>query len=68
MLLGILSMSEEQPIRQDTMLKVDGKPFRCECGCNVFTKVSDVRYECNACEQLYEGSSVRTEPTEKHPS
>ena len=40
-----------------TMLKVAGKRFICDCGCNVFTKLSDeelgTRYRCNGCGVMY---------------
>ena len=38
------------------MLKVGGKHFRCECGCNVFHKPDDADlelYECNSCGNWY---------------
>lgn len=36
-------------------LKVGGKPFLCQCGCNVFRRMPDkIEYRCNACELLYE--------------
>lgn len=43
-----------------TTLVVDGKPFRCPCGCNVFKKWGTIAtgaasYTCNACGGLYEG-------------
>lgn len=57
---AIASMGE--PVRHDdgalkqTMLKVNGKRFRCECGCNVFhqpdAEVPD-RYACNGCDLWY---------------
>jgi len=37
------------------MCFINGKSFRCECGCNVFTKVGDLKYRCNACEARYTG-------------
>jgi hypothetical protein len=52
-----------QPVRdadgnmKQSMLKVDGKPFRCRCGCNVFHQPDDTQpeiYACNACESWYE--------------
>lgn len=42
--------------------RVNGKPFRCECGCNVFRRRGSVSqrkgrtYICNACGNEYEGS------------
>lgn len=38
--------------------RVDGKPFRCSCGCNVFRKPTgkpDI-YVCNACSTHYQGA------------
>ena len=45
------------------MPKVDGKFFRCSCGCNVFHKRigDDDRYICNAC--LNEFTSTPLEAT-----
>jgi hypothetical protein len=49
---------EQVPVRlpdgslHQFMLKEAGKPYRCECGCNVFHKPDDQRlhiYECNSC-------------------
>lgn len=42
---------------KNVMIKVAGKPFRCKCGCNVFHHPEERPevYECNACEQWYEG-------------
>lgn len=37
------------------LLKVAGRPFRCNCGANVFRRFTNGQYQCNACEQLYEG-------------
>lgn len=40
-----------------TMLKIEGRTFRCECGCNVFTKTEIAGepslYTCNSCETIY---------------
>jgi len=36
------------------MLRVDGKPFRCACGANVFSKLSAKTYSCNGCGQQLE--------------
>lgn len=44
----------EQPLSY--FLSSRGKPFRCECGCNLFHKPKERpedRYECNACEAWY---------------
>jgi len=39
-------------------VRVDGKPFRCRCGCNVFQHPEGEPniYACNACDTWYEGS------------
>lgn len=42
-------------MNEQVMPKVGGKSFRCDCGCNVFTKIGDYRYECNACTARYQG-------------
>lgn len=43
----------------DVMPKVDGKFFRCECGCNVFRqllrRLPRFMYKCNSCRAVYEG-------------
>ena len=31
--------------------------FRCECGCNVFTRFAKLRYRCNSCEATYTGGA-----------
>ena len=41
---------------ENFVMKVAGKPFRCDCGCNVFHKPDRARpdiYECNACGTWY---------------
>lgn len=47
---------------QDSFLVVDGKPFRCECGANVFRQVvypgdppGHVTFQCNGCFEIYCG-------------
>ena len=44
---------------EEFVLKVAGKPFRCECGCNVFHKQKPVEepemYKCNCCDTYYYG-------------
>lgn len=45
-------------LSKNIVVKIGGKQFRCECGCNVFHHPSDVddkenTYECNACKALY---------------
>lgn len=47
---------DEDGALKQTMLKVNGKRFRCECGCNVFHQPDSTRphiYECNGCELNY---------------
>lgn len=48
---------EKETPEPNILLKVAGKHFRCDCGCNVFNKpkpVSDPgRYVCNACAAEY---------------
>lgn len=45
-----------QPVA-NVLLKVGGRPFRCECKCNVFhhPEGKPSVYACNACELQYEG-------------
>jgi len=41
------------------MPRVGGKPFRCECGCNVFHKPiskSKLLFECNSCGARFTGT------------
>lgn len=46
-----------QPVKPETtMLRVGGKPFRCNCGANVFTKKSvsgKTVFVCNGCQEWY---------------
>lgn len=41
----------------DIMPMIDGKSFRCSCGCNVFRrlKYNKNKYKCNSCEVIYIG-------------
>ena len=48
---------------EQAMPRVNGKPFRCECGCNVFTFLAKRaggggRYKCNACDAVWEGEPL----------
>ena len=44
------------------MPKVNGKTFRCPCGCNVFHKEEDPNiYICNSCNAKYEGIPLKKE-------
>lgn len=38
---------------QSVMPQLNGEPFHCECGCNVFTKINPTDYKCNACPNTY---------------
>lgn len=46
----------QKPEVPNTMITVDGKKFRCICGCNVFHKMKkdDDIYICNACGSEFE--------------
>lgn len=49
--------------RENFTPRVDGNPFRCECGCNVFhkpTRRGNI-YECNACGAWYAGEPAAPE-------
>jgi len=39
----------------NVMPRVNGKSFRCECGCNVFKEVQPLRFKCNSCSATYSG-------------
>lgn len=56
----VARLTEEKMCKGDarskqSMLKVNGSTFRCECGCNVFTEYSELKYSCNGCGELYKG-------------
>lgn len=63
--------ADEAPLHRtgggsDTLLKVGGKPFRCDCGCNVFRKLEPppfLRYECNSCHARYTGQPLEDTDT-----
>ena len=42
---------------KDVLCMIEGKPFRCECGCNVFRKLlkEPHKYVCNSCGAVYTG-------------
>ena len=45
---------KEHEKNPNILLKVDGKPFRCSCGCNVFHHEDDDSiFICNLCETNY---------------
>lgn len=41
------------------ILKVDGRPFRCDCACNIFRKllVDPSRFVCNGCGARWRGEA-----------
>lgn len=41
----------------NVVVRINGKLFRCQCGCNVFhhPKNKPDIYACNACDLWYEG-------------
>lgn len=45
-------------IGEQQMIHVNGEPFRCDCGGNVFTRVGELRYECNSCHSRYIGEKT----------
>lgn len=38
------------------ILKIGGRSFRCECGCNVFHHpgTDDDKFQCNSCGAIYD--------------
>lgn len=43
-------------VGEQVMPTVAGRPFRCECGGNVFTRQGEyMKFKCNSCGALYEG-------------
>lgn len=51
-----ISTEEQYDIdNPSVLLKVAGRPFHCRCGVNVFKRFTNGQYQCNGCEQLYEG-------------
>lgn len=30
--------------------------YRCDCGCNVFTRLEGSKYRCNSCNGVYEAN------------
>jgi len=41
------------------MPRVNGKHFRCSCGCNVFTEYEPLKYRCNSCDTCYQGEKEK---------
>lgn len=50
---GETPIKPEQPMEWNTTLKIAGKPYRCPCGCNVFTKWEENLFECHSCDNLF---------------
>lgn len=38
---------------EDVLLCVNGKLFKCKCGCNVFTYIAISTFKCNLCGREY---------------
>ena len=39
----------------NVMPRVNGKSFRCDCGCNVFKEISPKKFKCNSCSSIWSG-------------
>lgn len=55
---------------ENFMLKSEGKPFRCKCGCNVFHRPDPAdhsRHKCNACEARYISEEIDEPPSPSPP-
>lgn len=50
---------EPEPLGEQVMPRVDGKPFRCDCQCNVFAAIGPLRYRCNSCGVEYQGEAKK---------
>lgn len=50
-----MTLQEDKVINPSAIIRgEDGKLFRCKCGCNVFSKLENGYYRCNACRIEYE--------------
>lgn len=51
-----IELKSEMTEKKDTVCRVNGKLFRCDCGCNVFRKLlkAPLRYRCNSCRGIFE--------------
>jgi hypothetical protein len=47
----------------NVVFRVGGRLQRCNCGCNVFHKIADDRYGCNACAAEYMAEPRELAPT-----
>jgi hypothetical protein len=56
---AIGAKSESVPLaKPDTMVRVNGVAFRCDCGCNVFKPTGRPNgFACNGCNATYQGES-----------
>ena len=53
----VLPLVDENGKLIESTLKVAGKSFRCDCGCNVFhrpNRNTPEIYQCNCCDNTYE--------------
>lgn len=48
-----LSGGERDTKPEQVMPKINGKHYRCECGCNVFARTGPSRLECNGCQAKF---------------
>ncbi len=48
----------------DVMPVVGGKPFRCDCGCNVFRhpEGEPLVFACNSCGERWRGEPEKEDP------
>lgn len=51
------ALDEEKTMNEDSIVKINEKSFRCDCGCNVFRKLirNLNKYKCNSCGVVYLG-------------
>lgn len=56
-LAAVLNKDEIKPVTPvgAAFIVIDGKDFRCPCGSNLFTKMSDDTFHCNICPNQFEG-------------
>ena len=45
---------KDEENKEQIMISIKGEQQRCECGANVFTKITKERIKCNACGLDYE--------------
>jgi hypothetical protein len=49
----MLAITTAKIVKQNIIVRVEGKRFFCKCGCNVFHEYEDGSIGCNACETVY---------------